>query len=238
VAQQADEETSDMTIDPQRTPQEYEILSGGGAESAEMSRRGLSRRQVLRRAVTITLGLVGAEATFGALTMFYPNLAGKFGSAIQLKSKDSYPAAVQDEFAIDQKGMFYESAAKTYLMHLKNPNFQQSGQNLQNLLDAENWVKDDDGGTYWLALYQVCVHLGCKVPFRDDCHSFKCPCHGSHYNVDGEYLDGPAPRSLDRFEMSFSDGNVVVDTGKLNNHVAHPVDATRILPDPTVRCAA
>ncbi len=65
-------------------------------------------------------------------------------------------------------------------------------------MDAQDWVKDSDG-TYWLALYQVCVHLGCKVPFRDDCHSFKCPCHGSHYNIDGEYLDGPAPRSLDRF---------------------------------------
>ena len=65
-------------------------------------------------------------------------------------------------------------------------------------MDAQDWVKDSDG-TYWLALYQVCVHLGCKVPFRDDCNSFKCPCHGSHYNIDGEYLDGPAPRSLDRF---------------------------------------
>ena len=91
----------------------------------------------------------------------------------------------------------------------------------------EGRVKSDDG-TWWAALYQVCVHLGCKVPFRDDCVSFKCPCHGSHYNVDGEYLDGPAPRSLDRFVMTLTDDLVRVDTGKLNQTVQRPDSGTRI----------
>jgi cytochrome b6-f complex iron-sulfur subunit len=226
-----------MSIDTQRTPQEYEMLTGGGAESGELARRGLSRRQVLRRAVGLGLALVGAEATYGALTMLYPNLAGQFGSAIQLQAKSAYPAAADVDFALGQKGMFYEQAAKSYIMHLESPNFLLNGQILQNNLDAENWVKDSDN-TYWLALYQVCVHLGCKVPFRDDCHAFKCPCHGSHYNVDGEYLDGPAPRSLDRFTMSFQGGNVVVDTGKLNQTVARPASATRVLAPPTVQCSA
>ena len=40
-----------MSIDPKRTPQEYEMLTGGGAESAEIGRRGMDRRQLLRRAV-------------------------------------------------------------------------------------------------------------------------------------------------------------------------------------------
>jgi cytochrome b6-f complex iron-sulfur subunit len=230
-----------MSIETSRTPQEYEVLTGGGAESAELARRGISRRQMLRRAVAITLGLVGAEATYGALTMFYPNLAGQFGSVIQLKAKSAYPAAPQHQFALDQKGIFYESAAKTYIMHL-DPNggttFDLSGPALQANMDAQNWVKDPDG-TYWVSLYQVCVHLGCKVPFRNDCDSFKCPCHGSHYNVDGEYLDGPAPRSLDRFEMSFtSSGNVQVNTGKLNQHVERPDPQTRILSVPGVQCSA
>jgi Rieske Fe-S protein len=42
-------------------------------------------------------------------------------------------------------------------------------------------------------------------------------CHGSHYHVTGEYLDGPAPRSLDRFALSFNGEDVVIDTGTLNN---------------------
>ena len=224
-----------------RTPQEYEVLSGGGAESAELSRRGLSRRQVLRRAVGLTVGLVSLEGVVGGLAMFYPNLAGQFGSVIVLKSKTAYPAAEQKAFAIDQAGMFYESAAKSYIMHLKpggSTDLLLSGTALDNAIAAENWVQDSDG-TYWAALYQVCVHLGCKVPFRNDCNSFKCPCHGSHYNIDGEYLDGPAPRSLDRFAMSFDkSGNVQVDTGKLNQRVERPDVGSRILAVPGVQCSA
>lgn len=126
-------------------------------------------------------------------------------------------------------------------MHLDpggSTTFLLAGSKLSDFMSSESWVVDSDG-SYWLALYQVCVHLGCKVPFRDDCNSFKCPCHGSHYNIDGEYLDGPAPRSLDRFTMSFdSTGTVVVDTGKLNQHVQRPDVGTRILQVPGITCSA
>jgi cytochrome b6-f complex iron-sulfur subunit len=222
-----------------RTPQEYEVLTGGGAESAEIAKRGLSRRHLLRLGVGAGLGILAAEGTYGALTMLYPNLAGQFGSVITLKSKSNYVPAKQGSFALDQKGVFYESAAKSYIMHLTpSPGvFLLGGVALQNQMDAENWVKDSDG-TYWLALYQVCVHLGCKYPFRDDCQSFKCPCHGSHYNIDGEYLDGPAPRSADRFELTFQSGNVTINTGKLNQHVERPDAQTRILRPPGITCSA
>ena len=228
-----------MTIESPRTPQEYEVLTGGGAESAENTRRGISRRQLLRRATGLSLAVLGGSATYAALTMLYPNLVGQFGSVIQLKPKDSYAAALQGSLALDQKGVFYEQAAKAYIIHLdKGTKFLLSGQNLTDQMDAESWTVDKDG-TFWLALYQVCVHLGCKYPFRDDCQSFKCPCHGSHYNVDGEYIDGPEPRSADRFSLSFdSSGNVLVDTGKLNQHVNRPDSATRILGVPGIQCSA
>ena len=225
-----------MSIGTSRTPQEYEVLTGGGAETAEMQRSGLTRRQVLRRGVLLTLGLAAAEGTYAALTMLYPNLAGQFGAPITIKATTNYPAATQKDFLLDQKGIFYEAKAKSYIMHLSNPQFLLSGDTLQAFLDSESWTKDKDG-TFWLALYQVCVHLGCKVPFRDDCNSFKCPCDGSHNNIDGEYLDGPAPRSLDRFDVTFDSGNVIVDTGKLNQHVERPDSSTRMLPQPTIQCS-
>jgi cytochrome b6-f complex iron-sulfur subunit len=241
------DETEDSAMssrydDTTRTPQEYEVLTGGGAETAEIAKRGISRRQMLRRAAGLTLGIVGAEATLGSLMWIYPNLKGQFGSPITLKNKSSYPAAEQKDISQDQKGMFYESSAKSYVMHLSpdgTTQFLLSGNSLQNTLEAQDWTVDKDG-SYWLALYQVCVHLGCKVPFRDDCNSFKCPCHGSHYNIDGEYLDGPAPRSLDRFVLTFDDsGNVVVDTGKLNKQVERPDAGTRLLRVPYVAvCSA
>ena len=107
-----------MSIDPKRTPQEYEILTGGGAESAEVGRRGMDRRQLLRRSVGLSIGLVATAGSFGALVMFYPNLAGKFGSVIVLKPLSNYPAAEQAKFQLGQKGIFYEPNAKSYIMHL------------------------------------------------------------------------------------------------------------------------
>jgi len=170
--------------------------------------------------------------------MLYPNLAGQFGSLLTVGTKAAFPAAPPGDFKINQAGVFYQQAAKTYVIHLdKATQFSLQGKTLADQLTSESAVKDTDG-SYWIGLYQRCVHLGCTVPFRDDCISFKCPCHGSHYNVTGEYLDGPAPRSLDRFALSFNGEDVVIDTGTLNNLVPHPDDTTRLIPVPTVQCSA
>jgi cytochrome b6-f complex iron-sulfur subunit len=223
---------------PPITPQQYEVLHGGGAEAAEIAQQRLSRRRFLRRSMLAVWGLSATAAVGGSLFMMYPNLAGQFGSDLNVGAKSTFPAAKPENFKIGQAGIFYVQAAKTYVSHLTaGTTLLLSGSNLTDQLTSESFVKDSDG-SYWVALYQRCVHLGCTVPFRDDCVSFKCPCHGSHYNVDGEYLDGPAPRSLDRFAMSFSNGNVVVSTGTLNNSVPHPDDTTRIVAKPTVQCSA
>ena len=66
-----------------------------------------------------------------------------------------------------------------------------------------------------VALYQKCPHLGCKVPFNDQTHRFECPCHGSVYNVRGEYIEGPAPRGMDRFLLKVEGDQVLVDTGNV-----------------------
>jgi cytochrome b6-f complex iron-sulfur subunit len=64
-----------------------------------------------------------------------------------------------------------------------------------------------------MALYQRCVHLGCRVPFCQTSQWFECPCHGSKYNRAGEYKLGPAPRGLDRFPITVEGGIVKVNTG-------------------------
>ncbi len=232
-----------MSIDesinrPYITPQQYEVLHGGGAEAAEIAKERLSRRRFLRRSMLAVWGVSTTAAVAGALYMLYPNLAGQFGSALTVGLKSDFPAAIPTDFKIGQAGVFYAQTAKTYLVHLsKDTQFLLSGSNLSDQLDSESVVKDNDG-SYWIALYQRCVHLGCTVPFRDDCDSFKCPCHGSHYNVDGEYIDGPAPRSLDRFDLSFSGDSVIVNTAVLNNKVQHPEATTRLIAVPAQACSA
>ena len=116
--------------------------------------------------------------------------AGKFGSDLAIGVKSDFPAAVPNNFKVGQAGMFYHQEAKAYISHMAaNTPLLLKGADLTDQLHAESFVKDSDG-SLWVALYQRCVHLGCTVPFRDDCVSFKCPCHGSHYNVDGEFLEG------------------------------------------------
>jgi cytochrome b6-f complex iron-sulfur subunit len=214
---------------PAITPQQYEVLHGGGAEAAEIAKQRLSRRRFLRRSMLAVWGLSATSAVAGALYMLYPNLVGQFGADLTLGKKSAFPAATPGKFNENQAGVFYHQEAKTYLMHISaaTPTLLH-GQALSDQLDSETMVKDSDG-SYWVALYQRCVHLGCTVPFRNDCQSFKCPCHGSHYNVTGEYLDGPAPRSLDRFPLSFQGDSVVVSTGQTASPVPRPDDTTRII---------
>jgi len=66
-----------------------------------------------------------------------------------------------------------------------------------------------------VALYQKYPHLGCRVPFCDSSGRFECPCHGSVYNLRGEYIQGPAPRGMDRFGMKLQGDRVLVDTSSV-----------------------
>jgi cytochrome b6-f complex iron-sulfur subunit len=223
---------------PPITPQQYEVLHGGGAEAAEIAKQRLSRRRFLRRSLLVMFGLSATAGVAGAVNLLYPNLAGQFGSTLTLGPKADFPATTPGNFRINQAGVFYHQEAKTYVVHLaKDTEFLLKGTTLADQLTAETVVKDSDG-SYWIGLYQRCVHLGCTVPFRDDCVSFKCPCHGSHYQVTGEYLDGPAPRSLDRFALSLNGEDVVINTGTLNNLVPHPDATTRLISVPTIQCSA
>jgi Rieske Fe-S protein len=70
------------------------------------------------------------------------------------------------------------------------------------------------GGSLF-AVYQKCTHLGCRVPLCDSSKMFECPCHGSVFNIKGEYIAGPAPRGLDRFPVTIEGDKVSVDTGTL-----------------------
>jgi cytochrome b6-f complex iron-sulfur subunit len=65
------------------------------------------------------------------------------------------------------------------------------------------WLSNTEEGV--VALYKVCTHLGCLFNWRDLESKFVCPCHGSQFEPDGDYILGPAPRSLDRFVVEAVD---------------------------------
>ena len=74
-----------------------------------------------------------------------------------------------------------------------------------------------NAGGHLFALSQKCPHLGCRVPFCDSSGRFECPCHGSKFDLGGEWIQGPAPRGMDRYDLSLQNGKLLVDTSKLTD---------------------
>ena len=72
--------------------------------------------------------------------------------------------------------------------------------------DGHFWVSYPSDG--FIILYDVCPHLGCLPNWSESNFRFECPCHGSKYQLDGKYIEGPAPRSMDRMftTLTFDDG--------------------------------
>lgn len=69
----------------------------------------------------------------------------------------------------------------------------------------------------YFALSQKCPHLGCRVPFCESSGRFECPCHGSFFDIAGEYIKGPSPRGMDRYALAIEDNALVVDTAVLTD---------------------
>ena len=62
----------------------------------------------------------------------------------------------------------------------------------------------------------VCTHLGCTPDWKASENKFKCPCHGSGYDSDAINFEGPAPRPMDRAQVSLdAEGQIVVNKAKL-----------------------
>lgn len=56
--------------------------------------------------------------------------------------------------------------------------------------------RDEGGAIHSVSLR--CTHLGCLLRFNPAERSWDCPCHGSRFDVDGEVLEGPAVKPLER----------------------------------------
>jgi cytochrome b6-f complex iron-sulfur subunit len=192
------------------------IESGGGLpvpagergvtryEPVDDEELGITRRQFFNRG--ILTGMLLAVSGFGAaaLGFLWPGAssAGGFGSKINIGNKSDVDAAIA------KKTPYYNATAKVYI----NP-YPKDALPKAKKIYAPIILSGLQLG--YVALYQRCVHLGCRVPWCLTSQWFECPCHGSKYNRVGEKRGGPAPRGLDRFPFSLSGGSMVVDTGTI-----------------------
>jgi cytochrome b6-f complex iron-sulfur subunit len=157
-----------------------------------------SRRQFLRTWMGVSwLGVLGG---FGgaSLAMLWPSLRGGFGAELPVASEEEIL-----EYIRTNREPFPYPTGRCYIVEYDPAD------------DREDEYVELTNGASLMAIYQVCVHLGCKVPWCQTSQWLECPCHGSRYNRWGEWQGGPAARGLDRFPLTVENGEVIVDTGQV-----------------------
>ena len=164
----------------------------------------VTRRQFLNRGIATLFG-VGLAGFGGSMLAFlWPSGGGGFGSKIRAGSLSSILNEINTK-----REPFYVPEGRFYVVPYPKDDVSKA----KNVYSGGVLTGMELGLT---ALYQKCVHLGCRVPWCKSSQWFECPCHGSKYNRVGEKTGGPAPRGLDRFPVDVQGGQVVVDTGLLS----------------------
>ena len=164
---------------------------------------GVNRRQFLNRSI-IGGFLLGLGAFGGAvLSYLWPTGGGGFGSKISVGKLADIENAILagGGFAYYPEGRMWITAYPSNALEKAEAVYSEA-----ELAGMRAGV---------IALYQKCVHLGCRVPSCASSQWFECGCHGSTYNQVGEKKQGPAPRGLDRFAMAVTGGSLTVDTGTI-----------------------
>jgi glycine/D-amino acid oxidase-like deaminating enzyme/nitrite reductase/ring-hydroxylating ferredoxin subunit len=65
-------------------------------------------------------------------------------------------------------------------------------------IEGEKLAVYRDGAGKVHALSPVCTHMACDVRWNAAERSWDCPCHGSRFSPEGEVVNGPAVRNLER----------------------------------------
>ncbi|MBI1880301.1 MAG: ubiquinol-cytochrome c reductase iron-sulfur subunit [Chloroflexi bacterium] len=135
----------------------------------------ITRREFLNYAWLASIALFSAETVGLSLWFAFPNFkSGQFGGQFTIG------AAVEVLPEVNAAPKAY-TEGKFWLVNLDTTN--RHGEPRKGIL----------------ALYKVCTHLGCLYDWATITNRFECPCHGSKFELTGDYISGPARRSLDRF---------------------------------------
>jgi cytochrome b6-f complex iron-sulfur subunit len=166
---------------------------------------GVTRRQFMNRGIVTFMGL--SLTGFGAacIAFLWPQQGGGFGSQISIGSPSDVDAMISDGsgFAYFPNGRMWVTSYPSEALSNARAAY----------ASAPGVLEGMEAG--YVALYQKCPHLGCRVPECTTSQWFECPCHGSQYNQAGEKKGGPAPRGMDRFPLALQGSTLVVDTGTI-----------------------
>jgi cytochrome b6-f complex iron-sulfur subunit len=182
-------------------------------EPVDEEELGVTRRQFFNRSILASLGVGTGLFGVASIAFLWPSTGGGFGDVVTVGSIDEI------ENTLAEKQPFYNASARTWIQAYPKDAVKKA----EKVYDAR-LIPGMEAG--YVALYQKCPHLGCRVPWCTSSQWFECPCHGSKYNRVGEKKGGPAPRGMDRFVITISGNDVIVDTSEPLQGPAIGVDTT------------
>jgi len=179
-------------------------------EEVTRDRYDVSRRRFFNRATFAIFGLVVAQFTLASLAFMWPKLKKGFGTTYNAGNVEALKAEIIQGKTVIPK---FFPAAQAWVIPIGLDVI--PGSSYTDLPDIVTGGANDGVGL--MALWMRCPHLGCRVPECIPSQGFECPCHGSKFNIHGEYFAGPSPRNMDRFDVTTNEqGELIIDTGTIN----------------------
>lgn len=145
----------------------------------ESSNKQVTRRQFMSTAVAAISSFIGAAIGL-------PAIAYIIGPALKQKAEDWVRLGAINKVEPGSPTLFKTTIER------------QTGW-ITDQEEVSAYVLTDDGQNF-VAMSNICTHLGCRVRWIAEQEQFFCPCHNGVFGKDGSVISGPPPRPLDRFE--------------------------------------
>ena len=156
-------------------------------------RKQLNRRSFLSIAVASIAGILTVGITI-------PSIIYVIGPALQRKQEEEW-------ISLGPVSKVEVGVPALYKVKIT----QQSGW-ITSEEEISVYVVTQDGREY-IALSNICTHLGCRVRWITDQGVFFCPCHNGVFDTVGTVVSGPPPRPLDQYDLKIEDDKLFIKAG-------------------------
>lgn len=152
--------------------------------------KNVSRRDFMKLTISVIGGVIGLSWAIPAVAyLVEPALKTNQGEGwIQLGSTAKIEVGVPTLFKV---------------------NIQRQTGWVTNEEELSAYVLTEDAREF-VAMSNVCTHLGCRVRWIADKQGFYCPCHNGVFAKDGTVISGPPPRPLTRYEVKVENGQLFI----------------------------
>jgi menaquinol-cytochrome c reductase iron-sulfur subunit len=178
-------------MDQHRGTRKITFIVGEAAMDKPSSSK-ISRRDFMKTAIVAIGGLIGAAVGV-------PAIAYIVGPALQKSTQNWLQLGAVGKVELDTPTLFKATVES------------QTGW-ISTQEEISAYVLTQDGQNF-IAMSNVCTHLGCRVRWVSEQGKFFCPCHNGVFAKDGSVVSGPPPRPLDRFTTKVENGTLFILRG-------------------------